>query len=277
MTFLMLIMVLGLRRMDTGWPHWLTDRQRHQAWLQRLASRFGNGGLLWLLAIVVPAVALALLEGELQGFWGQWLWLLVGGVVLMWLLGAHSEFREVDELLVRGRMDDMEGFAALAADEFGVGGDPLEPAVQQALAEKILTREQHVFVVIFWLVLAGLPAAFVVSLNHAWSRRSEPADPGWSVVLDQWLSWPAQRLLIFSMAVVGDFAAVLDCMRGHWMTLQGAEKQAFMAAGQAMDLPDQEVGSPFSRLIAPLESLQGLLLRCMAVWLIMAALWVMLS
>lgn len=277
MTFLMLILVLGLRRLESSWPHWMINTQRHQAWLQRLASRFGNGLLLWSLGIAVPAAVLSMLECGLEGFWGQWLWLLLGGAVLLWLLGAQSEFRQVDELLVRGRMSDPDGFAALAEDEFGVQGDPNEPAVQQALAEQILGREQRLFVAIFWLVLLGLPAAFVVVLNGAWAQRAERENTRWATVLDQWLCWPAQRLLIFSMALVGDFAAVLDCMRGHWLALQGAEKHASMAARVAMDAPEQEPGSPFYQVIAPLESLQALLLRCMAVWLIMAALWVVLG
>lgn len=277
MTFLMLILVLGLRRLESDWPHWMINRQRHQAWLQRMSSRFGNGGLSWGLGIVVPAVVLAVVECQLQGFWGQWLWLFLGGGVLLWLLGGHSEFRQVDELLVRGRMSDPEGFAALAEDEFEIQGDPQSPAMQQALAEKVLSREQRLFVAIFWLVIAGLPAALVVVLNHAWACRMEREHTHWATRLDQWLCWPAQRLLIFSMALVGDFAAVLDCMRGHWFKLQGAEQHAAMAARVAMELPDQEEGSPFYRIIAPLESLQGLLLRCLAVWLILAALWVMLS
>lgn len=277
MSFLMLILVLGLRRLEAGWPHWMIDSGRHQAWLQRLASRFGNGSLQWCLAIAVPAVLLAVLACSLQGFWGQWLWLLLGSMVLLWLLGGHSEFRQVDELLIRGRMGDPDGFAALAEDEFGVQGDPRDPVTQQSLAEEILNREQRLFVAIFWLVVAGLPAAFVVVLNGAWAQRAERENTRWAITLDQWLSWPAQRVLIFSMAVVGDFAAVLDCMRGHWLTLQGAAGQIAMAAKVAMDIPEPEEDTPFYRIIAPLESLQGLLLRCMAVWLILAAVWVVFS
>ncbi len=277
MTFLMLILVLGLRRLESGWPHWMIDSQRHQAWLQRLANRFGNGLMLWGIGVLLPAVVLTFLECWLQGFWGQWLWLIFGGAVLLWLLGGHSEFRQVDELLVRGRMSDPEGFAALAEDEFGVQGDPRDPVVQQALAEEVLGREKQLFVAIFWLVLLGLPAALLVVLNGAWAQRAERDNTRWATTLNLWLHWPAQRLLIFSMAVVGDFAAVLDCMRGHWFTLQGEDKQLAMAAQVAMDVPEQQEGSPFYRIIAPLESLQGLLLRCMAVWLILAAVWVMFS
>ena len=277
MTFLMLIVVLGLRRLESDWPHWMIDARRQEAWLQGLASRFGHGLTLWGMAIALPALALLVLECWLQGFWGQWLWLVLGGVVLLWLLGGHSEFRQVDELLVRGRMSDPDGFAALAEDEFGVQGDPRLPDVQQTLAEEILYREQRLFVAIFWLVLAGLPAAFVVVVNGALVHRPEWERARWPAVADEILCWPAQRLLVFSMAVVGDFAAVLDCMRGHWLSLKGGRKLIVMVARVAMDVPEQEAGTPFYRVIAPLESLQGLLLRCMAVWLILAAVWVMLS
>ena len=87
MKFLVLILVLGLRRLEVSWPQWLTLRSRHQTWLQSLGNRLGNGPLLYLLAVLLPAVLLALLGCALQGFWAQWLWLLMALLVLARLVG----------------------------------------------------------------------------------------------------------------------------------------------------------------------------------------------
>ena len=162
MKFLVLILVLGLRRLDTSWPLWISNPQRHQGWLQQWSNRLGQGQRVWWLAVLLPAVLIAALTCWLDGFWGQLLVLALGIALMLWLVGGQSEFRHVDELLVRGRMNDPEGFAALATDEFDVTGTPGDPDYQSALTERILAREQGLFVAIFWLVLLGFGAAFLV-------------------------------------------------------------------------------------------------------------------
>lgn len=280
MKFLVLILVLGLRRLEVSWPQWLTLRSRHQTWLQSLGNRLGNGPLLYLLAVLLPAVLLALLGCALQGFWAQWLWLLMALLVLVWLMGGQSEFRHVDELLVRGRMNDPEGFAALASEEFGVTGDPTEIAYQEQLSERALAREFRVFAVIFWLMVLGLPGAFLWVMNQAWLQRVG-VESSAIATLHRWMSWPVQRLLVLSMALAGDFAAVMDSMRHRWFSLANSDEAAASllldAARAASDLSPIDEQSSLLERMQPMEELQGLVLRCVAIWLITCALWVLLA
>ena len=275
MKFLVLILVLGLRRLDTSWPLWLTNPQRHQGWLQQWGNRLGQGQRVWWLAVLLPALLIYALTCWLDGFWGQLMVLLLGVILMLWLAGGQSEFRHVDELLVRGRMNDPEGFAALATDEFDVTGTPDDPAYQSALTEKILAREQQLFIAIFWLVLLGFAAAFLVVLNRAWVIRAGDEQANhWQTRLDSWLSWPANRLLVLSMALAGDFTAVMEKMRGHWSRQEHSGQALQQVANVALEDSQASGEGSLSAALDHLESLQGLLLRCVAIWLILAALWV---
>lgn len=275
MKFLVLIVVLGLRRLDASWPAWLLNPHRHQSWLQQAANRLGGEQRVWWLAVFLPALLTALLVCWLAGFWGQLLVMLLGIGLLLWLVGCQSEFRNVDELLVRGRMNDPEGFAALATDEFGVSGSPGERQYQKALAEQILGREQQLFIAIFWLVVLGFGAAFLVVLNRAWLAwaGTDQAD-SWQARLDTLLSWPARLLLVLSMALAGNFTAVMEAMRGRWQPREQSGEGLLQVANVAMDDQEEQREASLAAAMDHLEALQGLLLRCVAIWLIVSAIWI---
>ncbi|OJH07547.1 MAG: hypothetical protein AOY29_13515 [Alcanivorax borkumensis] len=281
MKFIVLIVVMGLRRMDLGWSTLLADDERHQRWLQRCGSRIGQPARVWWVAVLLPAVLIAWAACWLSGFWGQLLVLGLGILLLLWLLGSYSEFRYVDELLVRGRMNDPDGFSALATDEFSVTGVPGDPAYHQQLNEQILAREERLFVAIFWLVLLGFGAAFLVVMNHAWLQhkrrhgREEDA-PVWQQTLDNWLSLPPRQLLILSMALAGNFSAAMNRMRGSWWQLPPSASLLLSVAHVAQEESSEACPATLNIALDQLEALHGLLLRCVAIWLIVAALWIML-
>ncbi|MCG8392696.1 MAG: hypothetical protein MI745_06405 [Pseudomonadales bacterium] len=275
MKFLVLIVVLGLRRLDISWPHWLVDGQRHRAWLKQWGNRTGAGQWLWWLAVALPAGVFMVLECWLGGFWGQLVLLALGIALMLWLVGGQSEFRHVDELLVRGRMNDPDGFAALAQDEFAVTGTPGQGDYHQALSQTILEREQQLFVAIFWLVVLGPGAAFLVVLNRAWLNLAQQ-DAGWQTTLDQLLCWPGRKLLVLSMALAGDFTAVMDKMRGQWANPDQQGEQLLAVVKVALEDVQMSDGA-FPSALDELESMQGLLLRCVAIWLILAAIWIIVA
>lgn len=280
MKFIVLIVVMGLRRMDTGWPSLLAGDERHQCWLQRCGNHIGQPGRVWWGAVLLPAVLIGWGACWLSGFWGQLLVLGLGTPLLLWLIGSYSEFRHVDELLVRGRMNDPEGFAALATDEFSVDGVPGDPAYHQQLNEQILAREERLFVAIFWLVLLGFGAAFLVVMNHAWLQRQRrhcsEGDSPWQQTLDDWLRFPARQLLILSMALAGGFSAVMNQMRGSWWQLHPPASLLLSVANVAREEDSAASSATLNVAMDQLEGLQGLLLRCVAIWLIVAALWMIL-
>ena len=95
------------------------------------------------------------------------------------------------------------------------------------------------------------------------------------------MSWPVQRLLVLSMALAGDFAAVMDSMRHRWFSLANSDEAAASllldAARAASDLSPIDEQSSLLERMQPMEELQGLVLRCVAIWLIACALWVLLA
>src|SRR5690606_40080376 len=103
------------RRLDFTWPQWMLDRHRVSHVLDRWRDKvepFGLGGVpRWLVLVALPVLAVALVLGLLH----EILWglpgFIAGGLLLLWLLGGESEFRQVDDLLVRSRMNDPERFA----------------------------------------------------------------------------------------------------------------------------------------------------------------------
>jgi len=158
---------------------------------------------------------------------------------------------------------------------------PGDPAYHQQLSEQILAREVRLFVAIFWLVLLGFGAAFLVVMNHAWLQRqrrhcSESESLGWQQTLDDWLTLPPRQLLILSMALAGDFSAVMNRMRGRWWQLQPSDSLLLSVANVAQEEDSEARPATLNIAMDQLEELQGLLLRCVAIWLIMAALWIML-
>ncbi|HIL22228.1 MAG TPA: hypothetical protein EYG20_03030, partial [Alcanivorax sp.] len=94
--------------------------------------------------------------------------------------------------------------------------------------------------------------------------------------LDDWLSLPARQLLIVSMSLAGDFTAVMERMRGAWWQLQPTPSLIVSVANVAQEENHDTSPGTLHTAMDHLEGLQGLLLRCVAIWLIMAALWIML-
>ncbi|MDX1803854.1 MAG: hypothetical protein R3292_07205 [Alcanivorax sp.] len=278
MKFLLLLVVLGLRRLDLGWPGWLQNAQRHQSWFQRCAGRLGEGQRLWWLTVFLPSVLVAMAFAYSGGSLGILLKLVLGLALLLWLLGPESEFRQVDELLVRGRMNDPQGFADLAEDEFAVtDGQPGEQAYQRQLMARILGREMQLFATIFWLVTLGYGAATFYLLNRAWLQR-QSLTQGWLAELDSILSWMPRQLLILCMALAGDFSAVMARMNGNWWQRDDRASQLAAVCHEALsDELTQEVPASLPEAMDELEAMQGLLLRCLAVWLILSALWILLT
>ncbi|MEP5050284.1 MAG: hypothetical protein ABJQ98_01650, partial [Alloalcanivorax venustensis] len=154
MKLLVILLVLALRRRDGGWPLWLTREERHQRFIDRLSP--GGGALAWWLAVALPTLLVALLFSWLCGLAGALLTLLLGGVLLLWLIGVESEFRRMDTLLVRGRMNDRDALAGSAARAFDTG--PLtatpdadgERAWFNDLADRFVLRAGDLFAVLFW-------------------------------------------------------------------------------------------------------------------------------
>ena len=277
MELIVLLLVLGLRRMEIDWPAALVTPDRHQRWLTRVAGRFESSSLGWILGVLLPVLLLGLVMFWPVIFLPLWM-LLLGPLLLLWLLGGQSEFRLVEELLVRGRLQDSKGFEQ-HADSMGVAGKLKEPTYGARLVQTILGREVQLFAVIFWFILGGFPVALLYVLNSAWLSRASSSNPLLDVaqIIHQFLVWLPSRLLVLCMALVGNFSAVMTRMSGEWLRVSPSIAVMQEAASAALSRPADVQEKGLEAITDELEELQGLLLRCLAVWLILAAMWVMIS
>jgi len=281
MKLLVLLLVLGLRRLDYAWPQWLRTPARFAyllAPLRALAARLRLPGVLrWLVMVVLPAAVL----GALIAWLHCWLagvpgW-IAGGVVLLWLLGPDSESRRVDDLLVRGRMHDDSGLADAARD-FGVTADPGEADFFSRLYRQIINREASgLFAITFWLIVLGYWAALLYALNYFLLRVGDDDDrvTATARVLHTALFWPPSRLLLVCMALAGDWRRVTQAVATRAWSLSEDEHLLEDGLNAAVQGADPGQAPALDKAMDELEQRQGLLLRCLALWLLLAAAWVL--
>ena len=282
MKLLVLLVVLGLRRMEIAWPEWMVARDRigrAQSWLlERLSALSPPPLLRWLLLVVVPALLAALvlywLHGLLWGLPG----FIAGGFLLLWLLGGESEFRQLDDLLVRGRMNDAEQLRENSRQYFEAEGTPAEEGFFPALLERITRLDLHqLFATIFWLMALGYWAALFYVLNLQRLRDTEEQEAEIARVVHTALIWIPSRLLVLCMALGGNFRRVSEAVSTRVWQLDDGNDLLREALAGALDVTELRDPEELQEGVDQLEALQGVLLRCLAMWLILAAVWVVIT
>lgn len=282
MKLLLLLVVLALRRLDIGWPAWLLDRQKARhllAPVENQLNRLTESVLLhWLLAVLLPAVLVALLLGWLSGFlWGLPA-LFVAVLLLLWLLGPESEFRHLDEMLVRGRMGDDQQLAEIATEQFQAIGTPADEGYFPALKKRITRQDlTNLFATIFWLIVLGYGAALLYVLNRQWLSDENTGRREFAGLLHTALIWIPARLLVLCMALAGNFSRVAEAVAGEVWQLDDGQSLVDDALAGAMDLPALDDPENLQAGVDQLEKLQSLLLRCLAIWLILSAAWIVIT
>ncbi len=274
MKLIIVLLVLVLRRLDIDWPSWLRDN----AIKRQLQQSDGSAdGAEWLLKVFLPGVLVTVLM-----YWMQlWLWglpaLVLGLLLLLWLLGVDSEFRQLDELIVRARMNDAEHFSEVAQQRFDCPGKPGDAGYCAALVQSISLREAtQLFAVLFYLITLGYGFALFYVLN-SWLASRQQDNNGWAQQWHTAMIWLPSRLLVLALALGGDFRRVMEEVDGRlWQS--GDDGRIFVdAINAARDLEDVPDDAEVGQLVDVLEDLQSLLLRVLAIWLIFAALWVVLT
>jgi len=283
MELIVLLVVLALRRLDVAWSDLFLahDRLNHvlqpirDKVAQRSLSPLAEWGLLVLLPVLLIGVAMSLLSA--------WLWgipaFFAGILLLLWLLGGRSEFRDTEDLLIRARMNDAESLAVLATERVGMAPDqdPSTSGYFPNLLRTILTRDvRHLFATLFWFMVFGYWAAAFYALNLNWLKDREEGGET-ARMFQTVLLWIPARVMLLCMALAGNFGKVSEAVAHRLWQVDDSEQLLEEALPGAMDLPLLEDAADLSAGADQLEKLQGLLLRCMALWLILAALWILLA
>lgn len=279
MKLLVLLLVLALRRLELAWPAWLLGEDRVRRWLEPFWQRLGQlpAPVHWGLGVLLPSLLVALLfHGLGEILWGIPGW-FAGALLLLWLWGGESEFRQVEELLALGRMQDRERLHAMAQDSFQVSpGRDFFARLQDSF---FLRDARVLFASIFWLILLGYWAVFLYLVNRLYLQcMSDGNMEGDSLAarIDEVLFYPVARLLVVCLALTSDFQQVMGAVRGKLLDLP-SEALLHLAVTGVLAHSGRAGDEALSQQMERLEVLHATMLRTLALWLVMAAIWVMLS
>lgn len=271
MNLFILLLVLAVRRVDIGWSQsWIAeDRvQRGIAPLVAWAKGKQKGeGIIWLVAVLVPVLLWAWLRNWVLPSFGY----ALDAVLLLWLLGAESEFRYLSGLIQRVRMHDAEQLEVQARQHFALEKNASEDNYLDGLVHRVLLKSaEGTFALLFWFFLAGTWGSLLYGLNFALAKSLERENL--AEQLHKLLVWLPDRLLLVAMAFAGSFRGAVEAGARYWWQLNSlALFEAVIPDG--LDLPRNMPTDFFDIAKVKLIALEGLLNRCLALWLIVGVLW----
>ncbi len=271
MKFMVLLFSLLLQRQTHK-----MDYERNQVWFERLVKPFDvinlsvKGQVLaYLTAVVLPSV---LLWGALAAiaplFWG-----LVGFVaqvlVFLYILGRDDYSQHFKQYKACWQRQDYQAayicaHELLNVDEKRCAASPkqLHQEVTEALIYTWFTR---FFVVVFWLLVAGVPGAFGCMLSY-WFAQTYRLD--WTHILVSALEWIPARILSVSMALAGDFVGSFSKSMTYFTDFHTDSKTVLLGSAQ---LNESDSEFSVSEAQDKLSDINQLMIRCAIIWLLMAA------
>ncbi|MBB3226399.1 AmpE protein [Luteibacter sp. Sphag1AF] len=268
-----LLLAYGLPQL----ARWRDDRW-FRAWVNRLGD--GSGAARVAVTILVPVLLCAVfgaILGTLPFF--DLAWLAFAVIVLVYALGPREVESDIDAILKAPdtlRRDE-------AIQQLRAGDEPLRwfaPALVEAAFFAALRRR---FGVLFWFFLLGPCGALAYRLVQLMGRDlASRLDDATRVVAQRVadaLDWVPAHLMVFAMALVSDFDAVVGSWR-HWHHHSGSPRTRldpdFLGAvARASVDADVEAGDGYvedvSDPIAELSDARRVIRRVLIVWLAVVA------
>ncbi|QWT19313.1 hypothetical protein KPL74_16385 [Bacillus sp. NP157] len=258
------------------------DERWFRGWVGRLADTSGPGRVA--IVLLVPVVACAIIGGILRALpFFDIAWLLFAVLVLVYSLGPREIESDIDAVV---RAPDTlrrdEAVAALRID-----AEPLAwfaPALVEASFYAALRRR---FGVLLWFFLLGPAGALGYRLAQTLARDAalalDAATRGAARRLADALDWMPAHLMVFAMALVSDFDAVMNAWK-EWHRQSGSprsrlEPDFLGAVARAGVDADVEAGDGYahdvSDPVAALEDARRVIRRVLVVWLAVVALLVL--
>jgi AmpE protein len=276
---LVALIALGLLHLRPRLACWRGDGG-FRRWVAQIADTSGAGRVA--LALLVPLV-LCLLATWLLGLLplAALLQLAFALLVLLYCFGPHAYEADLEAILQAP--DDARREAA--AQALGEDGEPVAwraAALGEAVAQAALRRR---FGVLLWFFLLGPLGALLYRLARTLGRDDsldlDPAARTAARQLANILDWLPAQLLVFALALVGHWEAVIGAWR-RWHQLARPDDwyrsgPGFLAdAARADILTDIEGGDGYaeerSDVLLELRRLRSALLRALLVWLSVVAL-----
>lgn len=203
MSFISILIVILILDKKRDWIR----RVQKDAWLDQLQSYAQQKPLLqFMVSIIVPSLLLLVLMLVLHNvLWGL-AHLVLSVIVLMYALGRGPYVRLFSEYKQAWRdadKDKLEQILQALGGKTVQNTDPVELHVKarKAFVYQAFTR---LFAVLFWFVVLGPAAAFLY-------RLVKLADPTkYSLGLEKFMEWPAARLFVLSVALLGNFSNAIS-------------------------------------------------------------------
>lgn len=225
MTFLSLVAALlaeQLRPLRPGNPIYLLFI-RYAAALERLfnGGQGYHGVVAWLLAVVPPVVAAAviyLVLLQMSTVLG-WLWNVAVLYLAMGFRQFSHYFTEIIHALEEGKLDrareSLGQWRGHSAAEFSAN-----EIARVAIELGLISSHRHVFGPLAWFIALG-PAGAVLyrmaaMLADKWGGRREPEFGDFGRFAESfffWLDWIPSRVTAASFAIVGNFEDAVYCWR----------------------------------------------------------------
>ncbi len=262
-------------------------RMRDFGWFRTLLARmhFAVGGGRIALALALPVIICALLQGALRG-WGFGIASVgLALIVLLYTFGPRELETDIDAVLTAEDSPKRESLAQNLRDDANAAPLPFTaPALVEAAVLAGLRRR---FGVLFWFFLLGATGALLYRLaqvaangNGALDLRTRDAARRFAAAID----WLPAHFMVLAMALVSDFEAVLHAWRA-WHAQPGRSRwelePGFLAAvarsGVDADIEAGD-GGAVADVSDPLKELadaRRLLIRVLVVWLAVVALIVL--
>ena len=273
-------------------PSWGMLVERFAAFLERYfnAGDHRYGVLAWgitMLAILAACSGITYLLGSISAIF---VWLL-NAAVLYFTLGFRGPLWCLGHIQHALRTDDLERARSLLGQLMGrpaPAGDRTQ-ITRLAIEQGILQGHRELFGVLFWFIILPGPAGALIYpaawvLARAWSTGTAPDERefGWFATQAlEWLDWIPQRLTALSFAIVGNFEDALYCWRsqaeawGHPMEgilLASGAGALGVRLGEPLSEPSgirlrTELGAGENPDADYLQSVEGMLWRCLVLWL----------
>ena len=259
---------------------------------KRLDAGDRNSGIVaWLalmFGVMIPAGLVTVAAAAIHPFA---LWLL--DIVVLYgslrFLGTVGELAAIEKRLRDG---DVAGAARRLSQWQGAAVDADDAGSVARLAAEHALREAHhgVFAPLFWYLVLPGPLGLVLyplawRAATSWEGLADPQerDFGWFAARAfRAIDWIPQRLTAFAFAVVGDFEDAIYCWRSQAAAWIRPEEGIVLASGAGalgarLGDPVSENGAIVARPALgvgegaredSLASLEGLLWRALALWLV---------
>jgi AmpE protein len=273
------LIALGLLHLQPQLAHWRGDAG-YRRWINQLADTSGTARVL--LTVLAPVLACALIAWILHRLpLAALLQMVFGFVVLLFSFGPHAFEADIEAILKAPDQQRRETAAQALCDDCETV--PWTTAdLGEATAYAALRRR---FGVLFWFFLLGPVGALLYrlarQLGHDSSLSLDAGARTSARYLANALDWLPAQLMVFTLALVGHWDAVIGAWRRwHQQAVPNSwylSNPGFLGAAARADvLTDIEGGEGYTEeRTDPLHELRRLrdaLLRALLAWLSVVAL-----